>query len=429
MFATSLALIATAFTGRDRGTAFGIYGAVIGGAVAVGRSSAAPSPAASGGAGSSSSTCPSAPWPSSSPLPRSRSRRTPAPGASTGSGFVTFSASLFLLVFALVRGNDLGWGSTTIIGLLVGGRRPHGRRSSSTSTTPRTPCSTWGCSRSPPSWASPSPPSRLAASIFAMFLYLTLYIQDDLGYGPLAAGLRFLPMTLVTFVVASFAGRLTVRVQSRSCSASACSSSAVRAPPDGHGPRPTRRGRCCCPASSSAASASASSTRCWPRARCRSSSRSAAGMASGANNTFRQVGIATGIAVLGAVFQSQIVSHTSAALGKSAVRLDGAPARGARAAGRHWPPARCAMRAAAIPVAGARQALLDAYHVRVLGHLQPPVGHRGRRGLRRRLCRLRPGAPDATSSSPAAAAMDLPGRAARDRGGQRPADAVPAAHA
>ena len=37
-------------------------------------------------------------------------------------------------------------------------------------------------------------------------------------------------------------------------------------------------------------------------------------MASGANNTFRQVGIATGIAVLGAVFQSQIVAHTSAVL-------------------------------------------------------------------------------------------------------------------
>ena len=36
MFATSLALIAGAFTGRDRGTAFGLYGAVIGGAVAVG---------------------------------------------------------------------------------------------------------------------------------------------------------------------------------------------------------------------------------------------------------------------------------------------------------------------------------------------------------------------------------------------------------
>ncbi len=34
-------------------------------------------------------------------------------------GFVTFSASLFALVFALVRGNDLGWGSATIVGLLV----------------------------------------------------------------------------------------------------------------------------------------------------------------------------------------------------------------------------------------------------------------------------------------------------------------------
>src|ERR1700693_5760469 len=36
MFATSLALIASAFHGKERGTAFGIYGAVLGAAVAVG---------------------------------------------------------------------------------------------------------------------------------------------------------------------------------------------------------------------------------------------------------------------------------------------------------------------------------------------------------------------------------------------------------
>ena len=36
MFATSLALIAQAFQGRERGTAVGIYGAVVGGAVAIG---------------------------------------------------------------------------------------------------------------------------------------------------------------------------------------------------------------------------------------------------------------------------------------------------------------------------------------------------------------------------------------------------------
>ena len=37
-------------------------------------------------------------------------------------GFVSFSAALFMLVFALVRGNDDGWGSTMIVGLLVGSR-------------------------------------------------------------------------------------------------------------------------------------------------------------------------------------------------------------------------------------------------------------------------------------------------------------------
>ena len=39
----------------------------------------------------------------------------------------------------------------------------------------------------------------ISASFFAMFLYLTLYIQDVLGYSPLQAGLRFLPVTLLSF--------------------------------------------------------------------------------------------------------------------------------------------------------------------------------------------------------------------------------------
>ena len=46
----------------------------------------------------------------------------------------------------------------------------------------------------------------LSASMFAMFLYLTLYIQNVLGFGPLEAGLRFLPLTLLSFIVAPIAG-------------------------------------------------------------------------------------------------------------------------------------------------------------------------------------------------------------------------------
>ena len=87
------------------------------------------------------------------------------------------------------------------------------------------------------------------------------------------------------------------------------------------------------------------------------------GMASGANNTFRQVGIATGIAVLGAVFQSQIVAHTTAALNKSAVRRRGpAPRRRAAARGA-CRRARCARRPPPSRRGGPRSALLHAYHV------------------------------------------------------------------
>ena len=56
----------------------------------------------------------------------------------------------------------------------------------------------------------------VSASMFAMFLYLTLFdIQDVLRYDPLVAGLRFLPITLISFVVAPISGRLSVRVPVR----------------------------------------------------------------------------------------------------------------------------------------------------------------------------------------------------------------------
>ena len=70
----------------------------------------------------------------------------------------------------------------------------------------------------------------LSAGMFAMFLYLTLYMQDVLGYSPLEAGLRFLPLTLLSFFVAPIAGKLSnadpdprpARRRPRRSSASAC---------------------------------------------------------------------------------------------------------------------------------------------------------------------------------------------------------------
>src|SRR6202167_987704 len=360
MFATSLALIAAAFTGRDRGTAFGIYGAVIGGAVAIGP--------LIGGAITSGIGWrwiffvnvligAIAVFITLTQISKSEDLRV---RRIDWVGFVTFSVSLFLLVFALVRGNDFGWGSGKTIGLLVGAAVlmvaffVNERYTSD-------PMLDLGLFKIPAFVGLSTTAFCLAASIFAMFLYLTLYIQDNLGYGPLAAGIRFLPMTLLIFFTSFFAGRLTVRLPSRLLLGVGMLvvSGGLLLMATTH-PNSTWTvllpGFLVCgfgvgivnPLLASAAVSVVQPQR--------------SGMASGANNTFRQVGIATGIAVLGAVFQSQIVHHTTSALqrtanGLGALRHGGAQLRAAMSAGEVHQVAQ------AIPVAAGRSALLNAYHV------------------------------------------------------------------
>ena len=64
-----------------------------------------------------------------------------------------------------------------------------------------------------------------------MFLYLTLYIQDVLGYSPLEAGLRFLPLTVLSFIVAPISGQ--------------AAEPGPGAGDHGHRPDPGRRSGCC----------------------------------------------------------------------------------------------------------------------------------------------------------------------------------------
>ena len=154
----------------------------------------------------------------------------------------------------------------------------------------------------------------LSASIFAMFLYLTLYMQEVLGYSALAAGLRFLPLTMLAFIVAPIAGKLTVRIQTRflmslglilvaiGCGlmthVGGSSSWLVLLPGflvSGVGIGITNPGPGLGIGVGRAPGAQ------WDVDRCRVS-------------TFRQVGIATGIAGLGAIFVSQIKPAVTANL-------------------------------------------------------------------------------------------------------------------
>jgi hypothetical protein len=50
----------------------------------------------------------------------------------------------------------------------------------------------------------------ISASMFALFLYLTFYLQGFLGDSPLEAGLRYLPLTVMTFFVSAATGAVLI---------------------------------------------------------------------------------------------------------------------------------------------------------------------------------------------------------------------------
>ncbi len=119
MFATSLALIASAFHGPERGLAFGVYGGVIGAAVAVG-------PVIGGvitqGIGWEWIFFVNVPIGIAAvflTLSQVSESRDPNARGVDWIGLVTFSGALFTFVLALIKGNDKGWGSTEIVSLLA----------------------------------------------------------------------------------------------------------------------------------------------------------------------------------------------------------------------------------------------------------------------------------------------------------------------
>jgi predicted MFS family arabinose efflux permease len=273
-------------------------------------------------------------------------------------GFTSFSLSLFALVFALVRANDAGWGSTQIVGLLAGAAVLMAIFIVG-ELRQRDPMLDLSLFKRPAMLGISLASFAIASSIFSMFLYITLYIQDVLGYAPFAAGLRFLPITLLAFVVAPVAGKLTVRLPSRvllgvgfvfiaaglflMSAVGAHSSWTVLLPGfivAGIGVGIAN------PVIASGAVAVVPHQR--------------SGMASGTANTFRSVGIATGIAALGSVFQTQVHQKTFSALNASAVgrhvlSSGGAGLKGALLEGAVRPAA------AALHSPAASEALLNAY--------------------------------------------------------------------
>jgi EmrB/QacA subfamily drug resistance transporter len=331
MFATSLALIAQEFQGPERGTAIAAWGATIGAAVAVGPLVGGALVDAFGWQWIFFVNIPIGVATVLLAETQAGESRDPDAKKLDWAGLVTFSGGLFALIFGLLRGNAEGWGSGVIVGSLAAAvvlliafvvvemRQPHAmfdlglfRKSTFTGVSVGT--------------------FAIGAGMFAMFLYITIFLQSVLGYTPLQTGVRFLPLTIFAFLVPLATRNIVSRIPARVPLTIGLTMVGIGlllmrgAHPDSSWTT-LLAGFMVSGFGIGLSNPSIASTALGvvPPAR--------SGMASGINNTMRIAGVATGIAALGAVFQSKITSELATLLPDAPSGFaDGVAASGTQAA-------------------------------------------------------------------------------------------------
>jgi EmrB/QacA subfamily drug resistance transporter len=309
LFPLSLALISVAFQGTERGTAIGIWGGVGGLATAIG-------PLLGGllvehvgwewiffinvpiGVVGIAATL----W----AVGESRDAR--APRTIDLFGLATITVFSFCLLIALIQGNDpdKGWTSGYILTLLALSAASlvafvlGELRLKHPMVDPR-------LFKNPSFTGAGIVGFALSAGMFSQFFFLALYLQNSLGFSPLATGLRFLPLSVSMFLTSPISGRLTDRIGPRPLMAGGLALLAVAVvlmsritPADtaadwtvllpGFIVGGLGMGLCLPPIATVAVG---------------TVGRDRAGMASGANGTLRQIGNAFGIAFLGAILTSR----------------------------------------------------------------------------------------------------------------------------
>ncbi|GAA1780009.1 MFS transporter [Nocardioides hankookensis] len=306
MFATSLAILGTTYTGKDRGVAFGAFGATTGVAVAIG-------PVLGGILTSGLSwrwiffvnlpICLVAMFIS---MTRVQESRNPYAGRPDWVGFATFSSALGLLVFGLIEAGKDGWGDTTVVtSLVVSGVLLAAFVVSQ--LLQKDPMFDLTLLKKPTFTAGLLAAFGVSASIFSLLTYIVIYLQNVLGYSAVETGVRLLFLSAATFVASAVTGRFMDHVPTKWLIGPGFlvlgvglllvigidpGSSWTHLVPglivSGVGV-----GMINPPLVSTAVGVVAPAR---------------AGMASGVNSTFRQVGIATGIAALGSIFSHQVAA-------------------------------------------------------------------------------------------------------------------------
>jgi EmrB/QacA subfamily drug resistance transporter len=215
MFAVSLALLANAFPDvRERAGALAAYGATIGASFAVG-------PLVGGALTSGIGWR----WIFFVNIPLgllcvwitrryvAESKDAHARRVDVG-GLLTLTGGLFLLILALLRGNEEGWGSTEIVALFSGAGvlLTAFLAIESSIKEPMLPLRLF---RNGSFTGAQIGAFAISASWFAVFFYVTLYMQQILGLSAIEAGLVYLPGTITMFFVAGATSALQAKVSSK----------------------------------------------------------------------------------------------------------------------------------------------------------------------------------------------------------------------
>jgi EmrB/QacA subfamily drug resistance transporter len=129
-------------------------------------------------------------------------------------GLITSGGGLFALSYGLIEGNSRGWGSPEILGLfataallLVAFVVLESRQ--------RLPMLDLSLFRIPSFVGANVVALLVSLGMFGVFFFVSLYVQNILGYSPTQAGAIFLPMTLLIILIAPIAGRASDRIGSR----------------------------------------------------------------------------------------------------------------------------------------------------------------------------------------------------------------------
>jgi EmrB/QacA subfamily drug resistance transporter len=318
MFATSLALIGQTFHGRDRGVAFGVWGAITGVSTALGPVLGGVITTEWSWRGIFLVNVPIGVIAVALTAWRVEESKSPYPTPPDWIGFALLTTGLVSLIYGLIRAGGNSWSDTgviiclTIAAAALAGFIAAERRVAH-------PMFDLSLLRVPTFAGGSIAAFAMNGSLYAVLLWLVIYLQDVLGYSAQDAGLRLAIISGAQLVTATVAGRFSDRVPARWLIGPGLVLVGVgliiMGGLTGHSSwtdlipgfivSGLGGGMVNPPLASTAIGV-------VPPQK--------AGMASGVNSTFRQIGIAAGIAALGSIFSSALQHNLASALAVPALR-------------------------------------------------------------------------------------------------------------